>query len=329
MMKRREFISFLGGAAATAAWPLAAHAQQPVMPVIGYLSALSEAQVAAQLAAFRRGLNETGFAEGRSVAVEFRWAEGQYQHLPAMAAELARLPVSLILAQAPPAALAAKAASATIPIVFVVGFDPVEGGLVASFSRPGANATGMTLLSPALGQKRLEMLRDLAPKASIVAMLVNPISPDSASEIKSVRGAARSLGWELAMFNASTPSEIKAAFAAIAERKPDAFLVASDPFFLNQRTDIVARAARLRVPAIYPFRDFAAAGGLISYGTNISNSYRQAGIYAGRILKGEKPADLPVMQPTTFELVVNLKTAATLGIDIPATLHARSDEVIE
>jgi putative ABC transport system substrate-binding protein len=326
-MKRRKFITLLGGAAA--AWPLAVRAQQPAMPVIGYLSALSEAQVAAQLAAFRRGLNETGFTEGRSVAVEFRRAEGQYHRLPVMAAELVRLPVSLILAQAPPAALAAEAASRTIPIVFVVGFDPVEGGLVASFNRPGGNATGMTLLSPALGQKRLEILRDLAPKASVIAMLVNPISPDSVLEIGPARIAAQSLGWQLAMFNASTPSEIETLFTAIAERRPDALLVASDPFFLNQRTDIVARAARLRIPAIYPFRDFAAAGGLISYGTNIANSYRQAGIYAGRILKGEKPADLPVMQPTTFELVVNLKTAATLGIDIPATLHARSDEVIE
>ena len=326
-MRRREFISLLGGV--SAGWPLAAQAQQPAIPVVGYLSALSEAQVAAQLAAFRRGLNETGFVEGRNVAVEFRWAEGQYQRLPAMAAELVRHPVSLVLAQAPPAALAAKAATSTIPIVFVVGFDPVEGGLVASLSRPGGNATGMTLLSPALGQKRLAILRDLAPNASVVAMLVNPISPDSAPEIGPVRTAAQSLGLQLVMFNASTPIEVGAAFAAIAGRRPDALFVASDPFFLNQRADIVARAAHLRIPAIYPFRDYAAAGGLISYGTNIANSYRSAGIYVGRILKGAAPGDLPVMQPTTFELVINLKAATTLGIDIPTTMHARSDEVIE
>ena len=325
-MRRREFISLLGGATA---WPLAARAQQPAMPVIGYLSTLSEAPAAAQLAAFRRGLSETGFAEGRNVAIEFHWAEGQFQRLPALAAELVRRPVALILAQAPPAALAAKAATTTIPIVFVVGFDPVGSGLVASLNRPGGNATGMTLISQLLGQKRLEMLREFVPKASAVAMLVNPISPDAIPEIGSVQAGAQALGLQLEMFNASTPSEIEAAFAAIAQRKPDALLVGTDPFFVNRREDLVARVARLRIPVIYPFRDFAAAGGLVSYGANIANSYRQAGIYSGRILKGATPADLPVMQPTTFELVLNLRTAAALGIDFPATLHARSDEVIE
>ena len=325
-MRRREHISLLGGATA---WPLAARAQQPAMPVIGYLSTLSEAPAAAQLAAFRRGLSETGFAEGRNVAIEFHWAEGQFQRLPALAAELVRRPVALILAQAPPAALAAKAATTTIPIVFVVGFDPVGSGLVASLNRPGGNATGMTLISQLLGQKRLEMLREFVPKASAVAMLVNPISPDAIPEIGSVQAGAQALGLQLEMFNASTPSEIEAAFAAIAQRKPDALLVGTDPFFVNRREDLVARVARLRIPVIYPFRDFAAAGGLVSYGANIANSYRQAGIYSGRILKGATPADLPVMQPTTFELVLNLRTAAALGIDFPATLHARSDEVIE
>jgi ABC-type uncharacterized transport system substrate-binding protein len=259
-MKRREFITLLGG---VVSWPIAARTQQPTVPVIGYLSALSEAQVAHQLIAFRRGLNEVGFMEGNNVAVEYRWANGKYDQLPAMAADLVRRPVTLIVAQAPPAALAARAATATIPTVFVVGFDPVAAGLVASFNRPGGNATGMTLITAPLGQKRLELLRELAPKAAVIAMLV------------------------------------------------------------------LALVARLAIPATYPFREFPEAGGLVSYGTNIANAYRQAGIYTGRILKGAKPADLPVLQPTTFELVINLRTAKALGFDIPATLHARSDEVIE
>jgi putative ABC transport system substrate-binding protein len=325
-VNRRAFITLLGGAAAR---PLAARAQQQAMPVIGYLSALSETQVAHQLAAFRRGLSETGFTESGNVLMEYRWADGQYQRLPAMAAELVRHPVSLLLAQAPPAALAAKAATATIPIVFVVGFDPVGAGLVTSLNHPGGNATGMTLISFVLGQKRLEMLRDISPKASVIAMLANPLSPDAIPEIGSVQAGAQSLGLQLAMYNASTAREIEAAFAAIATQKPDALLVGTDPFFTDHRADIVARANGLKIPAIYPFREFAAEGGLISYGTNIASSYRQAGIYAGRILKGVKPADLPVMQPTTFELVINLRTAKVLGIDLPPTLHARSDEVIE
>jgi putative ABC transport system substrate-binding protein len=325
-MKRRDFITLLGGAAM---WPLAARAQQSAKPVIGYLSALSETQVAPQLAAFRRGLKETGFAEDRDVLIEYRWAEGQYQRLPAMAAELVRRPVSLLLAQAPPAALAAKAATVTIPIVFVVGFDPVGAGLVASLKNPGGNATGMTLISVVLGQKRLEMLRDISPKASVIAMLVNPLSPDAIPEIGSVQAGAQALGLQLEMFNATTPSEIEAAFASITARKPDALLVGTDPFFVNERDNIVTRAAGLRIPAIYPFRDYASAGGLISYGTNVASSYRQAGIYAGRILTGAKPAELPVMQPSTFELVINLKTARAQGIQIPPVLHAQSDEVIE
>ena len=325
-MKRRTFIGALGG---TAVWPIVARAQQPALPVIGYLSTNSETQVTPQLAAFRRGLSETGLTEGSNVLVEYRWAEGQYQRLPAMAAELIRRPVSLILAQAPPAALAAKAATATIPIVFVVGFDPVGAGLVASLNHPGGNATGMTLISATLGQKRLEILRDISPKASVIAMLANPLSPDAIPEIGSVQAGAQLLGLQLAMFNASTPSDIDAAFTAIAAQKLDALLVGTDPFFLNSRAEIVARAANLRIPAIYPFRDYVTEGGLISYGTNIAKSYRQAGIYAGRILKGAKPADLPVMQPTTFELVINLKTAKALRFNIPPTLQARSDELIE
>jgi len=299
------------------------------MPLVGYLSTLSEPQVAPQLAAFRRGLGQTGFAEGRDIEIIYRWAEGQYQRLPAMAAELVNRPVSLILAQAPPAALAAKAATANIPIVFVVGFDPVGGGLVTDLNRPGGNATGMTLISHVLGQKRLELLRDLSPKAATVAMLVNPLSPDTAVEIRSIQSVASTLGFQLAMFNAATPAEIDKAFDDIVKKRPDALLIGTDPFFLNQRMQIVKRASQLPVPTVYPFRDYATAGGLLSYGTNIANSYRQAGIYAGRILKGANPAELPVMQPTTFELVINLKAASALHIDIPRTLHARSDEVIE
>jgi putative tryptophan/tyrosine transport system substrate-binding protein len=328
MMRRREFLALIAGAAAIV-WPRLACAQQRAVPVIGFLSALSEARAAPQLASFRRGLNEAGFTEGQNLAIEFHWSDGRYDQLPAMAADLVRRAVTLILAQGPPAALAARASTTTIPTVFVVGFDPVAGGLVTSLNHPGGNATGITLMTAPLGQKRLELLREIAPKAGVVALLANPISPDAAPEITDIQAAAQALRLELKMFKASNPSEIEAAFAAIAGRLPDALVVGSDPFLLDQRDKIVALAAQLRVPAIYPFRDFAASGGLISYGTNIGNAYRQAGIYAGQILKGAKPADLPVMQPTTFELVINLKTAKMLGLDIPATLHARSDEVIE
>jgi putative ABC transport system substrate-binding protein len=326
-MRRREFITLLGGAAA--AWPLMARAQQPAMPVIGLLSALAEKQASQQMVMFRRGLSEVGFVEGQNIAIEYRWADGQYDRLPTIAAELVRRPVTLIAAQAPPAALAARAVTTTIPIVFVVGFDPIAAGLVTSFNRPGGNATGMTLITGPLGQKRLEILRELAPKAAVIAMLVNPISPDAVPEIRDVQATAQAIGLQLKMFNASAPSELDAAFAAIAEQCPDALLIGSDPFLLIRREELVALVARLRVPAVYPFREFAAAGGLVSYGTNIASAYRQAGIYAGRILKGAIPADLPVMQPTTFELVINLKTAKALGLDIPPILHARSDEVIE
>lgn len=325
-MRRRAFIA---SGSAAAVWPAASRAQQQAMPVIGFLGTSSEAQTRAQVAAFRRGLIEMGFAEGKNVAIDFRWAGGQYDRLPTMAAELVARPVAIIAAQAPPAALSAKAATTTIPIVFVVGFDPAAAGLVGSLNRPGGNVTGVTLMSVLLGQKRLEMLRELAPKAAVIAMLANPISPDALPEINPVQAAANSLGLQLSMFNASTPSEIDAAFNAIAERRPDSLLVGTDSFLLSRREQIVAGAARLKIPAMYPFRDFADAGGLISYGTNIPNTYRQAGIYCGRILRGDKPSELPIIQPATFELVINLKTAQTLSIDIPATLHVRSDEVIE
>jgi ABC-type uncharacterized transport system substrate-binding protein len=324
-MRRREFIALFGGAAA---WPLAAHAQQPATPVIGFLSSLSQAQTQF-MAAWRRGLNETGYDESKNVAVEYRFADGQYDRLAAFAAEFVRRPVDLIVAIAPPAALAAKVATSTIPIVFVVGLDPVAAGLVASFNQPGGNATGMTLITGPLGQKRLELLRELGSKSKVIPMLVNPTSPDSVPEIRDVQAAARTMGLELRLINASTPNEIDVAFATIAKLHPDGLLVATDPFFTIRREQIVGLATQLQIPTVYPFREFAAAGGLVSYGASIANAWRQAGIYVGRILKGAKPADLAVVQPTTFELVINLKTARNLNINIPATLHARSDDVIE
>jgi len=326
-MRRREFIAVFG--AAVAGWPFAAHAQQPTRPVIGYLSAQSKAAAVEQTAKFNRGLHEMGFVDGRNVAIEYRWADGQYDRLPAMAAELVRRPVDVILAQAPPAALAAKAATTTIPIVFVVGFDPIAGGLVESLNQPSGNATGMTLLTAPLSQKRIEWLREIVPKATAIAMLANPLSPEAVPEIRDAQAAARANALELKMHNASTPAELDAAFSAIAAQHPDALLVGSDPFLWVRRNDVVAFAARYKIPTIYPFREFADSGGLLSYGTNIANAYRQAGIYVGRILNGAKPADLPVVQPTKFELVINLKAAKTLGIGIPPMLHARSDEVIE
>ena len=324
-MRRREFFTLVVGAAA--GWPLAAGAQTPAMPVVGFLSSLTQAMTSHMVDAFRRGLGETGYVDGRNVAIDYRFADGQYDRLPALASEMVRRPVALILAAGPPAALAAKVATTTIPIVFIVGLDPVGAGLVASFNRPGGNATGMVLISGPLGQKRLELVRDLVPKAA--AMLANPLSPDAAPEIREVQAAAQANGVQLRMLNASTPGEIEAAFASLAGQRPDALLVGGDPFYMARREDIVRLVARSGLAAVYPFREFPEAGGLISYGTNLANSYRQAGIYAGRILSGAKPGDLPVMQPTTFELVINLKSAKALGLDIPPTLHARSDEVIE
>jgi len=325
-MRRRDFIGIFSS---LLTWPVVSHAQQEQSPIIGFLSSLSEAAVPAQMNAFRRGLSETGFVEGRNVKIEYRWAEGHYERLPSMASEFVRRPVSLILGQGPPAALAAKAATASIPIVFVVGFDPVGAGLVTDLNNPGGNATGMSLISSVLGQKRLEMVRDMLPKAATVGMLVNPVSPDTLTEIRSVQTGAQALGLKLVMFNASTAAEIDAAFDSMTDKRLDALLIGTDPFLLTQRAMIVLRAGRLSFPTVYPFRDFTVAGGLMSYGASIPNSYRQAGIYAGKILKGANPAELPVMQPVTFELVINLNAAAAMGIDIPATLHARSDEVIE
>jgi len=325
-MRRREFITLASGAAA---WPLAARAQQPAMPIVGFLSSLSQRTTDHLITSWQRGLRETGFIDGKNVTFEFRFADGHYDRLPAFAMEFVRRPASVIVAAAPSAAIAAKMGTATIPIVFVVGLDPVAAGLVVSFNQPGGNATGMTLNTGPLGQKRLEILRELVPKVKVVPVLVNPTSPDAVPELRDIQAAAPPMGLELRLLNASTSEEIDSAFSILAQQRPDVLLIGSDPFFVIHREHLVASAARLGVPTVYPFREFVAAGGLLSYGTSIVNAYRQAGIYTGRILKGDKPTDLPVIQPTTFELVINLKTAQTLAIDIPATLHARSDEVIE
>jgi putative ABC transport system substrate-binding protein len=326
-MSRREFLGVLVGAAA--AWPWPARAQHVATPVIGYLSALSARQAASQLSAFRRGLNEYGFVEGRNVTIEFRWADGEFDRLPRLAADLVRRPVTLILAQTPPAALAAKAATTTIPIVFVVGFDPVAGGLVTNLARPGGNVTGLSLQQTDIVSKRLGMLRELISNSPVVAMIVNPKSPNSAPEVGEAHKAAQAIGVQLKLFNASTPGELDAAFAAIAREGPSALLVGADPFLVNRRTELVALATRLGIPAAYPQREYVDAGGLISYGTNVASVYRQAATYAGRILKGDKPADLPVTRPTTFELVVNLKAAKTIGLTVPNSMQLLADEVIE
>jgi putative ABC transport system substrate-binding protein len=325
-MRRREFITLLGGAVA---WPLAVGAQQSTMPVIGCLSALSQTESSVWLAAFRRGLSQSGFVEGRSVIIESRFADGQYGRLPELATELARRPVNLILAVAPPAALAAKAATTTIPIVFIVGFDPVVAGLVDSLNRPGGNATGMTLIGTDLAEKRLEILVELVPNASNIAILVNPASPNLTPEVDAVQGLAQRRGLQLQILHASTPSQLDTVFASLDQRPPHALVVAPDPFYVLRREELAERLVRLAIPTIYPFRDFPASGGLISYGTNIAEAYRQAGIYTARILRGTNPADLPVMQPTRLELVINLKVAKALGLGIPPTLLARADEVIE
>ena len=326
-MRRRKFITLVGSAAVV--WPVAVQAQQPPMPVIGFLSSLSSDYASYMADAFRQGVTETGFAEGQSVKYEYRFTNGDYSLLATMTEELVHRPVAIIAAGAPPAALAAKAATSTIPIDVVVGFDPIQAKLVESYNRPGGNATGVHLVTSSLAQKRLELILELVPKARTITMLVNPTFPDTGIEVRDVRAAATANGRQLRTVNASTVGEIDKAFAAIADQHAEALLVASDPFFLTRRDQFAALAGRYGIPATYPFREYVAVGGLMSYGTSLAGAYRGIGRYAGRILKGEKPADLPVIQPTTFEMVINLKTAKALGVTMPPTLQARADEVIE
>ena len=326
-MKRRDLIALIGSAAVAA--PLAARAQQKPMPVIGYLSPGSPDTTASNLAAFRRGLSETDYAEGHSVTIEYRWAEGKYERLPALAADLVARKVDVITAGGLASARAAKNATSTIPIVFTVGVDPVARGLVAGFARPGGNLTGFSILTGELSPKRLALLSELVPQAKVIALMVNPNSPIAKRIIGDVQEAARAKGVQLSVLNASTEGEIAAAFAALVQLQAGALVVGNDPFFNNRREHLVALASRHAVPAIYEWREFAVAGGLISYGTSLTSVYRQHGGYTAKILKGAKPADLLVQQPTTFELVVNLKTAAALGLTVPQSLLARADEVIE
>jgi len=326
-MRRREFTALLGGAAA--AWPFAARAER-AMPVIGFLSAVAREMVERFVPHLRRGLAEIGIEEGRNVAVEYRFADGHYDRLPALAAELVRRNVAVIVASGgPSSALAAKAATTTIPIVFTAVADPHQGGLVASLHRPGGNATGISVQTTELDSKRLELLCETLPTISVVGILVNPHRPDVDVQVKDTRATAAALGRQLVVLNASNEQEIDAAFAALRDRRVGALAVLADPYFTSRREQIVALAARYRVPAMYQWRDFAAVGGLMSYGPSLAEAYRQAGVYTGRILKGEKPADLPVLQPTKFELVINLKTAKALGLPIPEAILARADEVIE
>jgi putative ABC transport system substrate-binding protein len=327
-LKRRDFITLLGGAAA--AWPLAARAQQAAMPVIGLLDSRSPDSTADLLRAFRQGLKETGYVEGENVAIGSLWAEDQNDRLPALAADLVRRRVAVIAAVAPPAALAAKAATTTIPIVFLVNEDPVRLGLVASLARPGDNLTGINIFTAELAAKRLELLRDLVPGVARVAVLVNPADATSTeSTLRDVEPAARAMGLRIQVLNASTSREINAAFASFVRERPDALFVAPGPFFYSRRVQLANLASRHAIPATYAQRAIAEAGGLISYGTNISDAWRQLGTYAGRILKGAKPADLPVVQSSKFEFVINAQTARLLGLDVPPTLLARADEVIE
>ena len=326
MMRRREFIMLLGGAAV---WPLVARAQQGErMPVIGFLSGGTAAGFAPLVAAFHQGLNESGYSEGRNVAIEFRWADGHNNRLPALAAELVGRKVAVIAAVGTPSALAAKAATSTIPIVFEAGVDPVERRFVASLNRPGGNVTGVSNFTAVLIAKQFELLHELEPNLTVIAVLVNSTSPDlAASTTKGAQAAGHALGQQIRILNASTADEIDAAFATLA--KPGALLIGGDSFFTSRRVQLAMLAARHGVPAIYNAREFPSAGGLMSYGASLTDAYRQTGIYTGKILNGAKPADLPVLQPTKFELVINLRTAKALGLTVPLTLQAAADEVIE
>lgn len=327
-MRRRTLVAILSRATAT--WPLAALAQQPAMPVIGFLSSRSSLESASNVDAFHRGLKEAGYVDAENVSIEYRWAEGQYDRLAALAAELVRRQVAAIVATGGNApGLAAKAATEKIPIVLISGSDPVRAGLVASLNRPGGNITGVTFIATALLAKRLELLHELVPKATRVDVLVNPSYPDSDLQQQELREAAEAMKQQLHVVTASTVGDIDAAFASFIQQRPGALLVANDPFFDSRRAQIVALAERYTLPAIYPDRAYVAEGGLVSYGGSLADSYRRAGIYTGRILKGAKAADLPVEQPTTIELIINRKTAMALGLSIPPTLLAQADEVIE
>ena len=327
-MRRREFITLVGGVAA--AWPLAARAQQSAMPVIGFFHAGSPGPSAEQSQAFRKGLGESGYTDGQNVLIEYRWAEGQYDRLPAMAADLVKRRVAVLAAGGGPvAAIAAKAATTTIPIVFVGGDDPVKYGLVASLNRPGGNLTGAVFFNVGLVAKRLELLRELLPAVTSITFLSDSNNPEAEPEIRDLRAAARALKQQINFISVGNERDIEAVFTRLDQQRTSAILVASSPFLFGRRNQLVELAAVRAIPMIFPVREFVTAGGLASYGNSIPDSYRQIGAYAGRILKGAKPADLPVVQSTRFELVINLKTAKALGIIVPGTLLARADEVIE
>jgi putative ABC transport system substrate-binding protein len=326
-MRRRNFMTLLGSAAVT--WPLAARAQQTAIPVIGFLGSRASGEDPQLLTSFRLGLKEAGYADGHNVGIEYRFAENQYDRLPALAADLVQRRVALIAANGP-AAQAAKAATSTIPIVFTVGFDPVEVGLVASLNRPGGNVTGVSILDVELGPKRLELLRELVPKATNIAVLVNPTDPVRAGNIsRAVETAARTLGLQSNVLQASSERDFDAVFASLLQMRADGLVIGGEPFFNSRSERLGALTARHKVPAIFQFREFTAGGGLASYGASLTDSYRQVGVYAARILKGEKPADLPIVQASKFELVINLKTAKALGLTVPAKLLFTADEVIE
>ena len=324
---RREFISLLGGAAA--AWPVLARAQQPAMPVVGFLNGASPEGYAPYVTAFRQGLKEVGYVDGQNVAIEYRWAEGQYDRLPALAADLVRRQVVVIAAGTIPAAPAAKAATATIPIVFTTGLDPVQAGLVASLNRPGGNLTGVTALAVEVGPKGLELLHELVPTATVIALLVNPTNPSAEALSRDLQPAARALGLQLHILHASTERDFDTVFATLLQLRAGGLMIGSDGFFITQIEQLATRTVRHAVPAIFQYREFTAAGGLMSYGVSNRDLYRLVGVYTGRILRGEKPADLPVLQPTKFELVINLKTTKALGLTVPDKMLALADEVIE
>jgi putative ABC transport system substrate-binding protein len=325
-MRRREFIAGLGG---VAAWPLAAHAQPPAVPIVGFLNAASPDSFAHVVRAFRLGLNETGYVEDRNVAIEYRWAEGQYDRLPALAAELIQRRVRVLAGTTTPAALAAKTATTTIPVVFTTGGDPVALGLVASLNRPGSNVTGATLLSRVLAAKQLELLHELVPQAAMIGFLVNPSDANAGASIRDIRAAADALGLTLIVFEARSEAEIDATFVTLVQQRVGALVVDGDAFILSRRDHVLALAGRNSIPAIYAYREYVIGGGLMSYAPNLSDAYRQAGMYVGRILNGEKPADLPVVQPTKFDFAINSKTAKALGLTVPPKLLFTADEVIE